>query len=719
MMRALSFLALLFFTSIASSEQFEEQPQKIKGGKFSDLGEVRAEFVPAKALPGQRVTLKLSVIPNPACYTYPTKGNPGQSAENTITIDGAKEIIFLGPITDPPGAKSKPQDDKKPDGPKDLYYPKKATWEIHGLVSPEATPGLKSIPLKGTVIQLCSATCIRSQPSDLPIPSIEILSGSPEKIPAEFATHVQDVLTGKTPWTITSIPPLEKEKPPTEAAQETVTIKKPALPLGEYEASLSNLRSQLTKPPSTPRVGISGFLLTAALWGLISLVTPCVFPMIPITVSIFLKQSHDSTAQTLKLAGVYCMTIIVVLGVSAFLLLKVFVDLSRDPIMNVALGSLFIVFALSLFGMYDLTLPQGMLRFTQKRQGSGGVMGTIFGAIAFTMIGFTCVAPFLGGFAGLASSGNYSTFELILGSLAFATAFASPFFLLALFPRLLKALPRSGGWLDSVKAVMGFLELAAAFKFFRTAELAWSGTPQYFTYDLSLSAWVAISAACGLYLLNVFRLPHDEEKPNIGVLRMMFSLGFLVLAVYLLPALFKGPNGQPQRPQGVVYAWVDAFLLPDSGDESALELPFGTDLSLALEEARRQKVQQPGKPSLVFVDFTGETCQNCKLNENHVFTIQGIKDQLRQYRRVKLYTDWVPEHSYVNPPSRELRTAEGEANGQFQEDVFGTRQLPYYVILEPLITGGVKVVSTYDEGLINDPAAFAAFLRAPLEGSAK
>ena len=151
----------------------------------------------------------------------------------------------------------------------------------------------------------------------------------------------------------------------------------------------------------------------------------------------------------------------------------------------------------------------------------------------------------------------------VLGGLAFATAFAAPFFVLALVPGLLKALPKSGGWLDSVKVVMGFLELAAALKFFRTAELGVFSPTAYFTYDLVLAGWVAIAFACGLYLLNAYRLPHDEEKPNIGVPRLLFAVLFLGLGFYLLPAMFKGPDGEAQRPAGAVYAWVDAFLLPE------------------------------------------------------------------------------------------------------------------------------------------------------------
>src|SRR5438045_2622207 len=175
--------------------------------------------------------------------------------------------------------------------------------------------------------------------------------------------------------------------------------------------------------------------------------------------------------------------------------------------------------------MYELTLPNFIARRLQAKQAKGGVVGTVFGALAFTVISFTCVAPFLGGFAGISAADSASgsliavpTAREVAGGLAFATAFAAPFFVLARVPGLLRALPKSGGWLDAVKVVMGFLEVAAALKFFRTAEIRVLSPAAYFTYDLVLAGWVAISFACGLYLLNAYRLPHDEEKPNIGVM---------------------------------------------------------------------------------------------------------------------------------------------------------------------------------------------------------
>jgi thiol:disulfide interchange protein DsbD len=329
----------------------------------------------------------------------------------------------------------------------------------------------------------------------------------------------------------------------------------------------------------------------------------------------------------------------------------------------------------------------------------------VFGAIAFSIVSFTCVAPFLGGFSAYVSSGGYTTAELALAALTFAGAFAFPFFFLSLFPTLLRKLPRSGGWLDSVKVVMGFLELAAVLKFFRTAEIRLADQPEYFTYDVVLAGWVAIAGATGLYLLNLFRLPHDEERSNVGVVRMLIALAFLGLGVYLAPALVKSADGQRPRPAGVVYAWVEAFLLPDVE-------PWGTDLKAAVDRIVREK--RDGKApekGLIFVDFTGETCTNCKYNEMEVFPRSEVQALLNRYELVQLYTDDVPAEAYADPPDRSARRAEARVNLKFQKDVLKDERLPLYAILEPLTTGKVRVVAVYEEGKINDVGAFVGFLK--------
>ncbi|MFO0849996.1 MAG: cytochrome c biogenesis protein CcdA [Gemmataceae bacterium] len=686
-----------------------------KARAFADVASYTAEIEPAKAKPGQVVTFKLTVVPNPGCWTYPADPPAGQFSKNEIVPPKPGDLIFVGPVTDPPGWKEKPSAEA---GKIDRYYPAPATWELKAVVSPAASPGKRKVELVGSQLQACNEqNCFNTPLDSPPAAEFEVLAGPAVDVPAEFKDAVQKA-TAKVapPSPAPANPPALAARPAATPAHESAggLVQKDPIPPEQHKANLDALRTKLSfdGPASTGGTTSAGeksdliaLLLSAAFWGFVSLVTPCVFPMIPITVSLFLKQSHQSTGGAVRLAAVYCLTIVAVLGLSAVSLLSLFRELSVDPVMNIALGGLFVFFALSLFGMYDITLPGFLLRFTEKRRGAGGLVGTVFGALAFSIVSFTCVAPFLGGFAGMTASGGYSKAELVLAGLVFAAAFASPFFVLALFPSLLKKLPKSGGWLDSVKVVMGFLELAAAFKFFRTAELRLLDRPEYFTYDLVLAAWVAISAAAAVYLLNLYRLPHDEERPSIGVPRLLFALAFLGLAVYLTPALVK------HKPGGVVYAWVQAFLLPDTSEQA-----FASDLPATV--ARIAKEKQTGgtaaKP-YIFVDFTGVTCTNCKYNEENVFTQPAVRDLLLKYDLVQMYTDDVPVGFYTNPPDRLTRKREAAENLKFQEAAFGTQQLPLYVILEPQASGGVKVLGVYDEGKINDVPRFVEFLKKPLE----
>ncbi|HET6573993.1 MAG TPA: cytochrome c biogenesis protein CcdA, partial [Fimbriiglobus sp.] len=584
--------------------QESDLPFKLPGAgssarSFDDIADSGVTVEPAKARPGQTVTVKLTVAPKPGAWTYPVNPPGDQLSRNDFTLPKSGDLIFVGAVTDPPGWKAKPSilDPLQ----QDQYYPHEVTWELSAVVSPKAASGKKTVALKGVSLLACieGGKCFNSRIP--PSASFEVLAGEAVPVDAKYRAEVEQALGGRPK----PAPPSPAVGPPTPHVENAAgVVKKAAVPPDRYETQLHALQEKIDKTPVVVKGGFWGLLLAAAFWGFVSLVTPCVFPMIPITVSLFLKQSHQSQAQVLKLAVVYCLTIIAVLGASAVFLLWLFRELSVDPRMNIFLGLLFIFFALSLFGMYDIALPGFLLRATEKRRGAGGMVGTVFGALAFSIVSFTCVAPFLGGFAGMADSQRYSQFELILAGIVFAAAFASPFFVLALFPSLIKKLPKSGGWLDSVKVVMGFLELAAAFKFFRTAELRLLDHPQYFTYDLVLGAWVAIAAATGLYLLGVFRLPHDEERPNVGVGRMLLGVSFLTLAVYLTPALFKGGSGQANRPGGVVYAWVDAFLLPEP-TPAGEGLPWSADLVGTVERISRDR-QSGGtteKP-LVFVDFT-------------------------------------------------------------------------------------------------------------------
>ena len=676
--------------------------------EFAKRAGVTVEVVPAKAKRGETVTVRITVAPKPDAHswTYPVfPKDPAQLGKNMIELPDPGDLIFIGKVTDPPVKwKDKPRDSGLGE---DQVSSEPVTWELKAVVSPKASVGPKSTILDTVTLQVCDAkNCVNASGKKLPPAEFTVEDGVSDKInAADYAAATK----GPPPA------PKPPDVPPAPAgAPGKVLTRKAAKPTDAYTAEMKAFETTVTGAEAAPQESLWAFVLTAAAWGLISLVTPCVFPMIPITVSIFLKQSHESFRQRIKLAGVYSLTIILVLGLSAFTLLKFMAMLSVHPLTNILLGALFLVLALSLFGMYDIGLPNVLQRRLQAKQSKGGVVGMIFGALAFTVISFTCVAPFLGGFAGIsAGSGGSFTTKEIAGGLAFATAFAAPFFVLALVPGLLKALPKSGGWLDSVKVVMGFLELAAALKFLRTAELRLLPTTQYFTFDLVLGGWVAITFACGLYLLNVFRLPHDEEKPNIGVPRLMFALLFLGLSLYLAPALIKTGDGKPQRPSGAVYAWVEAFLLPEPAQaEAGKGELWRTDLQDTIDASKKS-----GQP--IFVDFTGVTCTNCAINENNVFPLPAVHGELQKFEKVKLYTDEVPESYYTADPGHRTRTAEALANGDFQEIVFKDIKLPLYAVLLPQTDGKVKVVGVYSEGKINDPAQFATFLKDSLEKAKK
>jgi thiol:disulfide interchange protein len=338
------------------------------------------------------------------------------------------------------------------------------------------------------------------------------------------------------------------------------------------------------------------FILTGLTFGWITLFTPCVFPMIPITVSFFLKQENEGKRAVVN-ASVYSITIVVAMTIIAFAFVGAFQTLTQRWPTNFILGALFIYFALSLFGMYEITLPSFLTRWTSAGEAKGGYVGTVFMALTFTIISFSCVAPFLGGFAG-ATASERPISRTLMGALAFALAFAMPFFILALFPTLLKRLPKSGNWLNSMKVVMGFLEIAAAIKFLRAAEILFTGgKPAFLTYDLALGMYITLCLLCGLYLIGLYQLPHDEtDDRRVGVGRLLWSFVFLGLGFYLLPGLFGSAEAKNQ-PSGKIYAWVDAFLLPDKVADSMKWHGF---LPPALNEAKQKKQR-------IFIDFTGVT----------------------------------------------------------------------------------------------------------------
>ncbi len=673
---------------------------------------------PAEARRGETVKLTIHGKLEPGYHTYPTTQPVEKSLVSKISLDEVAGLKLLGPVTE-----TKPEVVEEEGVGKVLEYKGEFTWTQEIQVLPEAAPGDKTVRVR-IKTQVCDAhKCVPATPTfegKITVSAAEPVASRADTTPAAPANSLPPA-----PQVAPSVPEARSADKPAPAAVAAPISSTPAAyqaSLNQIEEQISRDQAQVSAEGTAAPAGLLAFILSGVFWGAVSLVTPCVFPMIPITVSFFLKQSEKAHYRPVTMALVYCLTIVVVLTVAAAALLSFFRWLSVNPIMNFALGGLFVVFALSLFGMYDLELPSGLARFTSAREGKGGLVGVMFMALTFTIVSFACVAPFLGGFGGTAANSGFGLSHRLLGGLAFAATFASPFFILALFPNLLKQMPRSGSWLNSVKVVMGFLELAAALKFFRAGELIKTSMPAFFTYDLVLGMWIALALLCGLYLLNLYRLPHDSPAEKIGVPRLMFGFLFLSLSFYLLPALFRyTAGGEKQRPTGTIYAWIDSFLLPEPSETTG-DLAWSGNLPQAIEEARAYR-KRTGQAKLVFVDFTGETCTNCKFNENSVFSRSNIQTLFHPYSLVQMFTDKVPDKYYA----ADLRSSftntnrqqeDARANLEFQNEVFQNQQLPLYVILEPLPDGTIRVVDKYEEGKINNVEAFAQFLKKPVGGEA-
>jgi thiol:disulfide interchange protein DsbD len=662
---------------------------------------------PWKVRRSQIVRLEFAATLHDGWYTYPiAQATPQQISLTKWINEPSTGVVPLLPILESPALR---YEDKQLNT-SYFKYVDCFTWSQEVFISKDATPGTLQIPVL-LDIQICKATCIKfKQPIKF---SVEVSDEAPVEVPADLADRIAKALK----------PADAKAADAKPAALGGGSI----LSLGairdsheQYKEKMELLAAKMIVKNNAAvqeaDTDLLGFILAGIFWGAISLITPCVFPMIPITVSFFLKQSEKEHHRPIVMASAYSLTIVVVLTLAAAFLLSVFRWLSIHPITNYIIGALFVYFALSLFGMYEIELPNSLAKYTSEREGKGGIYGTIFMALTFTIISFACVAPFLGGFSGTAAA-NRPLWHNLLGGLAFSVTFASPFFFLALFPALLRKLPKSGSWLNTVKVVMGFLELAAAFKFFRTAELILTNAkPSFFTFDLVLGLWIAMSVLCGLYLVGVFRLPHDTPEEHISVPRLLFSAAFLGMALYLTPALFKlNAESQTQRPRGAVFAWIDSFLLPDSNEEetSTANLPF------AVKQAR-EEFARTGKPKRIFIDFTGVSCTNCKINENNVFTKPQIHKLFEPYLVVKLYTDTVPAEYYSSEVRAELARDGGrvvadaeQVNLRFQKTVFNTEQLPLYVILEPQLNEDIHVLGVYKEGRIINEAAFIEFLSKP------
>jgi cytochrome c biogenesis protein CcdA len=336
--------------------------------------------------------------------------------------------------------------------------------------------------------------------------------------------------------------------------------------------------------PKPKDEGISGgFLLAAVIAGLLTIATPCVFPMIPLTVSLLTKSAEKTPGRVLPNALSYGAGMFVSLAGIGLAMSLVFgvapTDLALSPGFNVAIFGFLVYLALSLFGAYDIQLPAFLTNWAQSKAGTGGGAGLFFMGVVLAFTSFACAAPFAG---VLVVEARTSLVKGLVGMSVYAATFTVPFFLTALFPGLLRSLPRSGGWLNAVKVVMGFVEVAAAFKFLRAADMLWGWG--LFSFELVLGIWVACAVGAALYLAGFVRFPHDGEAARPGPARVGWALVFLASGGFLAPGLFG-----KRLP-----AFVESFIIRESEDYEWIH----NDLDKAFAEAKEH-----GRP--IFIDFTG------------------------------------------------------------------------------------------------------------------
>ena len=480
--------------------------------------------------------------------------------------------------------------------------------------------------------------------------------------------------------------------------------------------------------------GLWSFAFLAFTFGLAALFTPCVFPMVPMTVSLF-TSGNDSRQRGIFKALVYGASIIgiyVLVGVLVSALLGEDGPnlISTHWLPNVIFFVVFVVFGLSFLGLFEITLPHQIVNTVDTQADKGGWGGIFFMALTLVVVSFSCTAPIVGSILSLAARGERVT--PIVGMLGFSMAFALPFTLFAIFPSWLKSLPRSGGWLNTVKVTLGFVELMLALKFLSTADLAYHW--QLLNRDVYIVLWVVLSALLGFYLLGKFRLSHDSPLDHLSVGRLLMAVAAFAFAVYLVPGLFGAPLPllagylPPQSKHDFSLATAanaPAASRPTGAVGGApreaarfgefLELPHNLDGYFDLEQARRYARQQH-KP--IFIDFTGHGCVNCRKMEATVWSDPQILERLRNdYVVVALYVDdktELPENEwYTSPRDQQLKTTLGKQNADLQVTRFGFNAQPYYVLLDPDDASSKPLVApiAYEPNV----AQFDAFLRAGLQ----
>ena len=609
---------------------FTKRPTR---GKYNPV-ELQFQLAPTKTSGGKTVKLRITMILDPEWHTFSTTFEGEGGIKTEILLD---KVYGLKPIGKEFVPDRPPEIHEVDDGTKKFtqeIYHKAVTWVQEFEVLPDTRP--RAFGVEGTITyQTCKDSCI-----------------PPRNVPFVLGVTSDDI-----------VPPEH-----IEFFQEPATVS---------DEPVHNSRPQ--------DKGLLVFLITAVGAALVALMTPCVFPMVPITVSFFLKQNESRGGRPIVLAMVFSAAI-----VAAFVIIGVGIaaifgatkpnELANNWILNLFLASIFFAFALNMLGLFEIQVPSWLVSFTATGEQTGGFVGVIFMALTFVLTSFSCTFAFVGSLLAAAAQGEY--YWPVLGMLAFGTTFAAPFFVLAMMPGTLKSLPKSGGWLNAVKVVMGFVELGVAVKYISIVDQQWNSVPWLFDFTNVMTLWAVIAVCNGLYLLGQFRMSHDSPVQGLSPVRVLLAIGFL-----LLGGLFAIGVTQPDRETWFVNQLI-AFA-PARVDKVEFEKDFEKAVAVALAQNRP-----------LFIDFTGVFCTNCRLMEIRMARPKNHR-RLEQFVQVQIYTDRVPNVDDKDEAARLLAR-----NVALQENWFGDVTLPAYAVVTP---DGKTVLSSFF-GLEKRDGEFAKFL---------
>ncbi len=515
--------------------------------------------------------------------------------------------------------------------------------------------------------------------------------------------------------------------PPTD---EEIIVKLPAAegavaPAAENGEKLSGSKTGDAK-------SIWAVILEAIAWGFVALLTPCVFPMVPMTVSFFLKSKDGKGKLYASMYGFFIVALytvpIAVIILLTYLLggdavtADIFNWLATHWIPNILFFIIFMVFAASFFGAFEITMPSWMVNKTDEKSDKGGLVGVFFMALTLVLVSFSCTGPIVS--SVLIKSTQGEIWEPIITMFAFSAAFALPFTVFAFAPSLLKDLPKSGGWLNSVKVVLGFIEVALGLKFLSVADQVYQWN--LLDREVYLAIWIVVFSLLGMYLLGKLRFAHDTPEDHISVKRLFLSIVVFSFVVYMIPGMWGAPlkalsgylppiesidfNLAKQQTVVMQGAGVPdthnnpypAKKFTDMGLKHIDGIPGFFDLQEALEYSK-----SVGKP--VFIDFTGAACVNCREMESRVFSDPAIKNLLNNnFVFVSIYGDVkteVPQQEWVTLPNGKVLKSLGKINTNFIMDKYKVNAMPYYIIVD---AQGNEIVEP--RGYDLDKDAFVQFL---------